>query len=127
VPVNQHRIQPWFRPGKATESRYSDIDEARKRKGHLLGIEGAIELPHDAFVPWGKDAAYTVCKVDEEQGNLRTVPGADEYRLMLEHFGAAVLGDASLAFGPKESVHNMEVLDALAGSAQTGRTVPLRR
>jgi xylose dehydrogenase (NAD/NADP) len=93
----------------------------------VLGSEGAIELPHDAFVPWDKDAAYTVRRVDEEQGDLRTTPGADEYRLMVEHFGAAVLGDTTLAFEPEESVHNMEVLDALAKAAQTGRTLPLRR
>jgi xylose dehydrogenase (NAD/NADP) len=92
----------------------------------VLGSEGAIELPHDAFVPWEKDAAYTLRKVDEEQGHLRTVAGADEYRLMVEHFGAAVLGDTNLAFGPEESVHNMEVLDALARAAQIGRTVTLR-
>jgi xylose dehydrogenase (NAD/NADP) len=92
----------------------------------VLGSEGAIELPHDAFVPWEKDTAYSLRKADEEQGDLRTVPGADEYRLMVEHFGAAVLGETNLAFGPEESVHNMEVLDALAKAARTGRTVPLR-
>ena len=91
----------------------------------VLGSEGAIELPHDAFVPWDKDAAYSVRKGGEEQGILCTVAGADEYRLMVEHFAAAVLGETSLALAPEESVHNMEVLDALAEAAQTGRAVPL--
>jgi predicted dehydrogenase len=83
-------------------------------------------MPHDAFVPSEKDTSYTLRMADEEQGNLRAVSGADEYRLMVEHFGAAVLGETRLAFGPEESVRNMEVLDALAEAAHRGRTVTLR-
>jgi xylose dehydrogenase (NAD/NADP) len=93
----------------------------------IVGSEGAIELPHDAFVPWDKDAAYTIRKVDQEEGSRHTVPGADEYQLMVEHFCDAVLGKASLAVEPEESVRNMQVLDALAQSARIGRTVLLRQ
>ncbi|HUW96386.1 MAG TPA: Gfo/Idh/MocA family oxidoreductase, partial [Anaerolineae bacterium] len=92
----------------------------------VIGSEGAIELPHDAFVPWEKDATYTMRKLDEEEGTRHTVPGADEYQFMLEHFCDAVLGEASLAVEPEESVRNMQVLDALAESARIGRTVVLR-
>jgi predicted dehydrogenase len=92
----------------------------------VLGSAGAIELPHDAFVPWERDATYTVRGLDEEEGSQHIVPGADEYQLMVEHFAAAILGKTTLAFPPQESVRNMRVLDGLAEAAQTGRTVILR-
>ena len=93
----------------------------------VVGSEGAIELPHDAFIPWDKDAQYTMREADEEEGRQQVVPGADEYQLMVEHFGDAILGRTSLAFSPQDSVHNMQVLDALAEAARTGRTVALRQ
>jgi xylose dehydrogenase (NAD/NADP) len=93
----------------------------------VVGSEGAIELPHDAFVPWEEDAKYTMRKADEEEGSQHTVPGADEYQLMVEHFSDAILGRTSLASLPEDSVRNMRVLDALAEAARTGRTVALRQ
>ena len=91
----------------------------------IVGSKGVIELPHNAFVPWDRDAAFTMRGLEEEVGEEHIVPGADEYQLMVEHFSDAILGDASLAFLPEESVRNMRVLDALAEAAQTGRTVIL--
>ena len=92
----------------------------------VVGTGGAIDLPHDAFIPWEKDAQYTIRKADEEGGSQHTVPGADEYQLMVEHFSEAILGRTSLASPPEDSVRNMQVLDALSEAARTGRTVALR-
>ena len=92
-----------------------------------MGTGGAIDLPHDAFIPWEKDAQYTTRKADEEGGSQHTVAGADEYQLMVEHFSEAILGQTSLASPPEDSVRNMRVLDALAEAARTGRTVALRQ
>jgi predicted dehydrogenase len=55
------------------------------------------------------------------------VPGADEYQLMVEHFCEAILGKASLALSPEESVRNMRVLDALVEAAKTGQTSLLQQ
>jgi predicted dehydrogenase len=91
----------------------------------LLGSEGAIELPHDAFIPWEKEAAFTVRGKDQEVGQKHVTEGADEYQLMVEHFADAILAKEALALTPEESVRNMRVLDGLAEAARTGTTVRL--
>ena len=89
----------------------------------VVGTEAAIELPHDAFVPWEKDARFTLRGRDQEMGREEIVPGADEYQLMVEHFSEAILNRTAPMFSPAESVRNMRVLDGLAEAARTGRTI----
>jgi len=91
----------------------------------VVGSRGAIELPHNAFIPWEKDAVFIVRDKDEEEGKQHVVSGADEYQLMVEHFAEAVLGRAPLAYVPDDSVLNMKVLDALAQTAQSDSTIDL--
>jgi len=91
----------------------------------VVGSEGAIELPHDAYIPWEKPARYTLRPKTDEAGEVRTVPGSDEYRLMVEHFADAVQGKQPLEYGPEDSVRNLQVLDALAVAAREDRTVHL--
>jgi predicted dehydrogenase len=91
----------------------------------VVGIDGAIELPHDAFVPWEKDTVFTLRNRIQEAGETHVTRGADEYQLMVEHFAEAVLGETTLAYSPEESVQNMRVLDALAEAARVGKTVRL--
>ena len=91
----------------------------------VFGSEGAIELPHDAFIPWEREAVFTVRGKDQEVGQKQVMPGADEYLLMVEHFADAVLGKERLAFTPEESVRNIRVLDGLAEAARTGQTIRL--
>jgi predicted dehydrogenase len=91
----------------------------------VVGREGAIELPHNAFVPWEKDAVFILRRYDEETGKEYVIPGADEYQLMVEHFADAVAAKSELAFSADESIQNMLVLDALAQAARTGETVKL--
>lgn len=89
----------------------------------LVGSHGSIELPHDAFIPREHDAVYTLRGEHDENGRLYSLDGADEYRLMVEHFSDAVLGRGPLAFSPQDSVCTMLVLDALARAARDGTTV----
>ena len=91
----------------------------------IAGADGVIELPHNAFVPWENDAAFTVRGKDEEEGQQHVIPGADEYQLMVEHFAEVVLGNADLMYAPADSIENMRVLDALAKAARTGETIKL--
>lgn len=92
----------------------------------VVGSKAAIELPHNAFIPWEKDAVFVVRAIDEERGAEHVIPGADEYQLMVEHFAEAVLGRVPLAYAPDDSVLNMKALDALAQAAQSGRTIDLQ-
>ena len=125
--VDLHFVGTLSFPGGGLAALEASFTSALQQTYTVVGSEGAIELPHDAFVPWEKDAKYTMRKADEEAGSGHTVPGADEYQLMVEHFGDAIQGQTSLASSPEDSVRNMLVLDALAEAAQTGRTVALRQ
>ena len=87
----------------------------------VVGDRGAIDLPHDAFIPWEKDALFVLRGRDDETGTRQTIAGVDEYRLMVEHFADAVLGRSTLAYPPEESIANMRVLDALSRAARSGR------
>lgn len=91
----------------------------------VVGENGVIDLPHDAFVPWEKDALYTLRENDADSAAPTVVPGADEYQLMVEHFADAVRAGGPLEFSTKDSIDNMYVLDALAEAARTGRSVAL--
>jgi predicted dehydrogenase len=91
----------------------------------VVGREGAIELPHNAFVPWEKDAVFMLRRYDQETGQEYVIPGADEYQLMVEHFADAVMATSELTYAADEGVRNMLVLDALAQAARTGETVKL--
>lgn len=88
-----------------------------------VGAEGAVELPHDAYIPWERDAVFFMRGRDEASGREHRIAGDDEYRLMAEHFADTVLGLTACAFTPEDSVRNMRVLDALAQSAKTGTCV----
>ena len=101
----------------------ASFQSALQQTFSIVGTEGAIELPHDAFIPWEKDALFRLRGVDEEEGKVEVIPGVDEYQLMVEHFADAVLGNGSLDFPPEESVNNMHVLDALAQAARAGGPV----
>jgi predicted dehydrogenase len=91
----------------------------------IVGNKGAIELPHDAFIPWEKDAVFTLRKQDEEFGEQISIPGADEYQLMVEHFADAILGKEALGYSAQDSIMNMRALDALAEASRTGRMIAL--
>jgi predicted dehydrogenase len=88
-----------------------------------VGAEGAIELPHDAFIPWEKDAVFVVRGKNDEVGQEHIVDGEDEYQRMVEFFSDVVQGNADSDLYLEESVSNMKILDALAKSAKTGRAV----
>jgi predicted dehydrogenase len=89
----------------------------------LVGSRAAIELPHDAYIPWEKDTVFTFRKCDQETGETISVRGADEYRLMVERFAEAVRGRAALDHALEDSVRNMRVLDAAAKAARSGETI----
>jgi predicted dehydrogenase len=91
----------------------------------IVGEEGSIELPHDAFIPWEKDATYIFRGKDDEIGRREIIPGADEYQLMVEHFADSIINSTPLLIQGDDSIKNMRVLDALAESAKSGRMVML--
>ena len=114
-----------FADGKLAVFEASFIS-ALQQTYSVVGSNGALELPHDAFIPWEKDALYSQRRVDEETGRDHLIPGADEYQLMVEHFADAVLGRKKLRYAVEDSIANMRALDALSEAAHTGKTIEVK-
>ncbi len=91
----------------------------------IVGETGSIELPHNAFIPWEKDASYVYRGKHEEIGTQEIIPGTDEYLLMVEHFSDTLIHGASPLVEINDSIQNMRVLDALAESARSGQRVTI--
>jgi predicted dehydrogenase len=87
----------------------------------LLGSDGAIDLPQDAFVPWGEAASYTLRGPGDAVGAVEHAPNRNQYQLMVEHFAEAACGTVAPAYTVAEGLRTMGALDALARSARSGR------
>jgi D-xylose 1-dehydrogenase (NADP+, D-xylono-1,5-lactone-forming) len=123
--VDVHVVGTLQFPGGGLATLEASFISALQQTFSVVGTGGAIDLPHDAFIPWQKNAEYILRGQDQETGCKHVVPGADEYQLMVEHFSDAVLGNAKLDFLFKDSIANMKVLDALMQAALSGNTVKL--
>jgi predicted dehydrogenase len=91
----------------------------------IVGEDGSIELPHNAFIPWEKDATFVYRGRHEEIGRQEIVPGADEYQLMVEHFSDVLIHGSSPLVRIHDSIQNMRVLDVLAESARSGQAIAI--
>jgi xylose dehydrogenase (NAD/NADP) len=123
--VDMHLVGSLRFPGDGLATIETSFISSLQQTYSVIGSEGAIELPHDAFIPWEREAAFTVRGKNQEVGQKHLTSGADEYQLMVEHFADAALGRGVLTVTPEESVCNMRVLDGLAEAARTGTTVRL--
>jgi len=88
----------------------------------VVGSEGRLTL-NRAFSARHHDVA-----VEIEKGDERTsipIPADDQYRLMVEHFGDAVLRGRLLRYGLDDALGQARVLDAAFASIKTGRPVPV--
>jgi predicted dehydrogenase len=121
--VDIHLVGSLVFPQGALGSLEVSFVTALQQTYAVIGNEGAIELPHDAFIPWEKDALYRLRGTSEEVGREFVVAGADEYQLMVEHFADVVQERAEPDYPAADSVANMQVLDTLALAAKSGRTV----
>ena len=91
----------------------------------VVGTEGAIDLPPDAWIPLDEEPVLHIRTMADKVGRTEVVPGGDVYQLMVEHFAEALLGNTDLAFAPADSVANMRALDALGQASREQRRVEL--
>ena len=122
-----HMVGTLMFPEKGLATIEASFISALQQTYTAVGAEGAIELPHDAFIPWEKDAVFIVRGKDDEVGQEHIVGGEDEYQRMVEFFTDVVQGYVDSDLNLEESVSNMKVLDALAKSAKTGKAVQLNK
>jgi predicted dehydrogenase len=86
----------------------------------IVGTKGVIRVP-EMWLP-GPRAEYFV-QIGETPFREESLPGFDQIQLMLENFGAAVLDSSLPTPQSAEAVKTLQVLDALAQSARSGREV----
>ena len=92
---------------------------------HLFGTDGHLRVRR-AFLPGTEDAGI---EQFDAENNLTTLAekGADEYRLMVEHFADCALNDRPLRYTAEEAALNMKVIEALYESARSdGAEVEIR-
>ena len=123
--VDQHFIGLLRFPNDVLATVEASFITALQQTYTVVGSQGVIELPHDAYIPWEKDAVFTLRSKDEEIGREHSIPGTDGYKLMIEHFAEVVRGKASPLYEPEDSIRTMQVLDALAQAARTGKSLPV--
>ena len=87
----------------------------------VAGTDAYLSVPN-AFLP-GKDDATIRENRGRGEEQAHTIEGADEYRLMVEHFSECVLNDRPPLYSPAEAALNMRVIEALYRSARTGGEV----
>ena len=90
----------------------------RREFYEVAGTEASLTVPA-AFLPGTSEVAVAVHRGREAEVR-HEIHGADEYRLMVEHFADCVLHDRPLRYPATEAVANMEVIDALYRSARDG-------
>ncbi|TFH60881.1 MAG: Gfo/Idh/MocA family oxidoreductase, partial [Gemmatimonadales bacterium] len=82
----------------------------------IQGTDGHLRV-QKAFLPGTEDAVIEQFDVENELTSI-TVKGADEYRLMVEHFADCALNDRPLRYTAEEAALNMRVIEALYESAR---------
>jgi predicted dehydrogenase len=91
----------------------------------ISGTQGRITVA-EPFRMGDAPVTIMVDHLDHAGGSESVpVPGASEYRRMVEHFAEAVLHGRPVDYTPANSLANMRVLDALREAARTGRTIPI--
>ncbi len=88
----------------------------RREWVEVAGAEGHLRV-EDAFVPGTGDVAI-VERHGRGEPVRHMIPGADEYRLMVEHFADCVLDDVAPRYPAEEAAANMRVIEALYASAR---------
>jgi len=89
----------------------------RNESFEVAGTDGVLRVPA-SFLPGVGDVRI---ERDGRDGRLsETVPGVDQYRLMVEHFVDCVRDDRPFRYPAEEAARNLRVIEALLRSARGG-------
>jgi predicted dehydrogenase len=105
-------------PGGAVAHFDCSLALERAEWYELAGADGQLRA-EAAFLP-GTDDVEIVEARGREGVERHRVAGADEYRLMVEHFARCVLDDTAPRWSAEEAAANMRAIAALYRSAREG-------
>jgi len=88
----------------------------RREYLEVVGSEGSLEMPHAFTV--GKGDVSLVEKHGGQDDILHLEPGADKFKLMVEHFADCVLEGKPLRYGVRDAEANLRAIDALYRAAR---------
>lgn len=96
----------------------------RREEYDVLGTEAYLRVPR-AFLPGNADSEIESWRGSERTS--RTVPGAEQYQRMVEHFGRAVAAGSAVGLPPEDASRNVGGIRALLASLRSGRPEPVGR
>ncbi len=94
------------------------LAQERRETVEVAGTEGHLRLPA-SFLP-GKGPVLIEAHRGRGVKEEVSIDGADQYRIMVEHFGAVVLDGAHMRHTALEAARNLAVIEALYASARAG-------
>jgi predicted dehydrogenase len=83
-----------------------------------VGTEAALTVPL-AFLPGTTDCEIHLVKGMDH--SVTTIPGVNQYQLMVEHFADVVAGQTPLALPPEDAVATLRTIEAILRSARSGQ------
>jgi predicted dehydrogenase len=88
----------------------------------VIGRSGTIEVPRGIIPGQGDRFPQALIIVTDHRGARRSeeLPDIDQYQLMVEAFGDAVINGNPVPLSNDDTIANMKVLDAFARSAKSG-------
>lgn len=89
----------------------------RREVYEVVGTDAHLSVP-SAFLPGTADAEIHLMRGTER--TVLSVPGTDQYELMVEHFGEAVRAKTPVVFPPHDAVGNLAAIGALLRSLRSG-------
>ncbi|MGH7179434.1 MAG: Gfo/Idh/MocA family oxidoreductase, partial [Tepidisphaeraceae bacterium] len=89
---------------------------SRREEYEVVGTDGRLTVPV-AFLPGTADAEIRIMKGTNR--STETIPGVNQYQLMVEHFADVVTGRAPLALPPEDAVANLRVIEAALRSVKS--------
>jgi predicted dehydrogenase len=90
----------------------------RRELVEVAGTDGYLSLD-SAFLPGKGDVGIEVRR-GRDDATAETVPGADEYTRMVEHFADCALSGRTPRYGIADAAANMRAIEALYASARAG-------
>ncbi|HLI44634.1 MAG TPA: Gfo/Idh/MocA family oxidoreductase, partial [Acidimicrobiales bacterium] len=107
----------WLEFGGGRAGSFECSFEAPERQQlEIVGTDGALSIDR-AYTPGTAD---TLISLRHREGSVETLEagGADPYRLMVEHFAAAVRGSEQLERPVRDSVELAKIVDRLGAAAR---------
>jgi predicted dehydrogenase len=92
---------------------------------HVFGSEMWVEIRNATHPDTPGGTATMECYRSIDDTQTRVFDWTDSVTANIEAFGAAIRGDAPYPYSDVELIHNIEVLDAIVRSAETGQAIQL--